>query len=170
MKNFDGIEVMKRNGKKPSEGLKRQFAILYDIFSTCVHGEGLVDEALDAAKLLVNFLDKHQIVKNGDSIPDWHSEIVDLYLRKGMIKEAIEAAKIRGKPLTNKELEMIQKTLADKKDFRKECYNLAGWFAQEGMLEQAAAAARLAGKDLGSDNLILVNQAMVRRSHERSRG
>ena len=165
--NLDGFEVRRRDGGSLTESkelLKRRLGFLYEIFNACTAGNGLDDEALEAGKLLVHFLNDHVIqAKPGLVFPDWNGALVKFFAQKGLIEKTMKAAELRGNPITDEELYFIKKALIEKKKFRQECFKLAEIYSQEGMIEQAAAAAKLAHKDLGEANLILIQHYMLRK-------
>ncbi len=162
MKKLDNIDILGSDGKPAPPNVKKELIVLLASFDLCVNGNGLPYEALEIARVLSAFFAENKVsCKPGCSFPDWADALVKFYLANGMIKMAIEATAIRGRPLDVKELDIYRLALVKKKAYQAQCLELAEMLSQTGMIVQAAAAAKLAGQNLPDSSLNSIRQQIL---------
>ncbi|MCX6758455.1 MAG: hypothetical protein NTX14_02000 [Candidatus Nealsonbacteria bacterium] len=162
MRKLDNIDILGPDGKPVPPNVKKELVVLLASFDLCVNGNGLPYEAMEIARVLSAFFAENKVsCKPGYFFPDWPDALVKFYLANGMIKMAVEAATIRGRPLDVKELDIYRLALVERKAYQAQCLELAEMLSQTGMIVQAAAAAKLAGQNLPDSSLNSIRQQII---------
>jgi hypothetical protein len=151
----------KKEAGQPSL-IQEKLELLYRIFNSCLRGSGHIEEALDAAEMLAEFLGSSEVKKvSGLMMPKWEDDLARFFIEKGLIHHAREAAKLRGTPLTVAELRMLDKAMGRKKTVKAAFDKLAAYFCEEGRLEQASIAAKLAGRSLTVEEIERIKSTYI---------
>lgn len=149
MKGIVRLEFKPKEGSRETIEAQKKLDLLYRIFNNCLSGSEYVQEALEAAEMLVEYLGSSEVKKiPGLVLPKWEDDLARFFIRQGLIHHAREAARLRNKPLTDDELSILNRVMKQKKTVKNEFDKLAVYFCEEGRLEEAFLAAKLAGRSL----------------------